>query len=93
MAELNPTNNKFSELGRLRSELKTCETNIYLKGIYHDINTNWRPKRNDAIHQAAKISIALSKVWQDFMDLANETAEEGMVIFRKLDNEIKKERR
>lgn len=93
LGELKQTDILFDVLGPLCSKLISIETNANLKVIYKDINSNWRHRRNDAIHQAAKISIASVKVWQDFLDEAKATAEEGLILFRKLDNEIEKARR
>ncbi|CAA6812693.1 MAG: Unknown protein, partial [uncultured Aureispira sp.] len=45
----------------------------------------WAGKRNVVVHQAAKISKAAPKVWQDYLDNAKAVAEEGFEIFRELD--------
>ncbi len=100
LGELSKEEVEFNTLSNLKDRLngKTnkyprLEDNIELINTYNKIVSDWAGKRNKALHQIAKISMAESKDWDEFNLEAKSTAEEGKKWFYLLNKLIQKERR
>lgn len=84
---------KFGTLGDLLKKLNSIENDEELKYIMNHLLYQWAGKRNLVIHQAAKIELGKKKDWNDFLKIAEKTANEGKRIFSKYNKQLEKNRR
>lgn len=83
----------FQTLGRLIKTLKGIETDKILRNtILEDLDT-WRLNRNTALHEIVKFEKGDFPNWENKVETSKKYAEEGMIIFRKIDSRISKVRR
>jgi hypothetical protein len=84
---------KFGTLGDLLKKLNSIENDEELKYIMNHLLYQWAGKRNLVVHQAAKIELGKKKDWNDFLKIAEKTANEGKRIFSKYNKQLEKNRR
>ncbi len=84
---------EFGTLGDLLTKLNKIEADVELKTIMNNILYQWAGKRNIVIHQAAKIELGKKKDWNDYLRLAESTANEGRKAFDRYNKQLKKLRR
>jgi hypothetical protein len=81
---------KFSTLGKLAEELsgKRLAEPASIKPYYEDV-IEWADRRNKALHELAKLPENSEKDWDEEYKGVKDTAEEGLKIFRNIDQEIR----
>lgn len=84
---------EFGTLGDLLKKLNSIENDEELKYIMNHLLYQWAGKRNLVIHQAAKIELGKKKDWNDFLKIAEKTANEGKRILSKYNKQLEKNRR
>lgn len=84
---------EFGTLGDLLKKLNSIENDEELKYIMNHLLYQWAGKRNLVVHQAAKIELGKKKDWNDFLKIAEKTANEGKRIFSKYNKQLEKNRR
>ena len=92
LGELSKEPIHLDTLGKLLASLSKVETDIILKEIMNKNIKSWSRDRNKVIHQIAKIEIGKMKDWDDFLKLAEITANEGKKIFDSYNKQLKKNR-
>jgi hypothetical protein len=83
----------FQNLGRLIKELKQIETDAEIRKIITTELDDWRENRNTALHEIVKFEKGEFPEWKNRVEASGDYAVEGMVIFRKIDNRIRKLRK
>ncbi len=81
----------FSTVGNLTQELcgKKLAESDEAKAVYASV-TAWANRRNEALHQMVKLAEGSDEDWVTKVMEAQETAETGLPLFRKLDALVKK---
>lgn len=86
-----PEKRKFSTVGKLIQELsgkKVGESDEAL-AVYVKV-AKWADKRNEAIHEFAKLREGSTKKWETKYSEARGAVEEGGKVFRELDKIVRK---
>lgn len=83
----------FQMLGKLIKTLKQVEVDKALRNILVKDLDEWRLNRNTALHEIVKFEKGDFPNWENRVEASKEYAEEGMIIFRKIDNRITKIRK
>lgn len=78
----------FMSISTLIRDIKNHESQDVAKLIIDDIQI-WTKDRNFCIHQVAKIDINNNQSWNQQMKCCKSTAENGLVLFRRLDKAIR----
>ena len=81
----------FSVLGTLINHAKRIDVSEDWSDILNKLN-EWRKKRNSAIHEMAKIEDGNMTPFVDRYATCKDIVEEGKVLFREIDNNIRKYR-
>lgn len=81
---------RFSTVGKLATELKGKSANEpeYAREVYSQIG-QWSSQRNIVMHQLVKLEEGEIPSWDQRYMQARKTAENGMSLFRKLDQIVK----
>ncbi|AHF17904.1 hypothetical protein [Niabella soli] len=87
IAELTKQDVNLGTIGAGLKNLRLLETDSNLKLIFIETQ-EWAKKRNEVIHEAAKIAKGKIKTWDEFLQLAQDTAIEGDALFRKLNKQL-----
>lgn len=82
---------KFSTAGRLVDELcgERAGESEELKLLYQEVRA-WADRRNEVLHQLAKLAEGDQRDWPTKYAVAKPTALDGMALFRRLDYAIRK---
>lgn len=83
----------FEPLGKLIKTLKQVEVDNELREVVISDLDEWRKSRNTALHEIVKFEKGEFPDWENRVEASKEYAEEGMLIFRKIDSRISKIRR
>ena len=78
----------FKNLGKLLFELNKIETDDELRQIIFTELDDWRKNRNTALHEIVKFEKNEIPNWESRVENSKTYAEEGIVIFRKIDSRI-----
>lgn len=90
--EVNQNNDDaFSMLGTLINHAKRIDVSEDWSDILNKLD-EWRKKRNSAIHEMAKIEDGNMTPFVDRYATCKDIVEEGKVLFREIDNNIRKYR-
>ncbi len=86
-----PEKRMFSTVGKLAQDLrnKKLAESDEAKAVYASVMA-WANRRNEALHQMVKLAEGNEKDWAEKVREAQETAEAGLPLFRKLDALVKK---
>lgn len=83
----------FKNLGALIRKLREIETDRDLYQLIDKELDIWRINRNIALHEIVKFERGEIPNWESRSEASKGYAEKGIVIFRKIDNQIKKLRK
>ena len=78
----------FKNIGALIRKLIQIETDQELQQIIFRDLDNWRENRNTALHEIVKFEKGEIPNWENRVGNSKVYAEEGIKIFRKIDNRI-----
>ena len=90
--ESQSNNNAFECLGRLIKRAKQYQISDTWADVLNELE-EWKEKRNDALHQMAKIEDGDFTSFEERYILCKSYAMNGKRLFRNIDNEIRKYRR
>lgn len=76
-------------LVRTFGDNKSIEPNLNLKNLVITQVKNWKEGRNKALHEMAKISDNDLLTWNEKQEKVKTIAEEGLVLFRDVDNMVR----
>lgn len=83
----------FKNLGALIRKLREIETDHDLYQLIDKDLDTWRTNRNIALHEIVKFEKGEIPNWESRSEASKGYAEEGMIIFRQIDNQIRKLRK
>lgn len=89
-----PSKREFGTLGYLYGQLnaKTVSETEACKSLYSEVD-RWRVRRNEALHQLVKLAEEDDRDWDERYAEAEQTARDGLDLFRRLDRETAKHNR
>lgn len=80
----------FKTLGPLQNAIKQYEQDIALRTLVLDDLNQWRRARNKATHEMVKIEQGKRVSWSDRMQMNQATAEAGLELVRRIDQQTRK---
>ncbi len=78
----------FKNLGALLRKLNQIETDHELRQVIFTDLDDWRENRNTALHEIVKFEKNEIPNWEDRVENSKIYAEEGIVIFRRIDSRM-----
>ena len=78
----------FVPISRLIKDINDKEEQDKIISISNEVGL-WAKDRNKCIHQIAKIDINSNQSWGQQMEFCKSTADKGLILFRKVDKDIR----